>query len=134
MAQDPVKVDPGHYNVEVENDKVRVLRVKYGPHEKSIMHGHPSGVGVCLTDHVGKFTFPNGRTEERRMKAGEAFWLPGEEHLPENMGDAPLELILVELKAKPAGAAKARRAKPVVRAKAKSAKGKAVKGKRARRR
>src|SRR5260221_14117492 len=56
------------------------------------MHGHPSGVGVCLTDHIGRFTFQNGRTEERRMKAGEAFWLPGEEHLPENMGDAPLEL------------------------------------------
>jgi polyisoprenoid-binding protein YceI len=34
MAQDAVKVDPKHYKVEFENDKIRVLRVNYGPHEK----------------------------------------------------------------------------------------------------
>ncbi len=62
------------------------------------MHGHPAGVGVCLTDHKGRFAFPDGTAEERAMKAGAAFWLPGEEHLPENLSDTPLELILVELK------------------------------------
>src|SRR5438093_723600 len=127
MAQDPVKVDPGHYTVEVENDKVRVLRIRYGPHEKSVMHGHPAGVGICLTDHFGRFTFPNGKTEERRLKAGQVFWLPGEEHLPENLGDAPLELILVELKSKPAAAGQAVKAKPAAGAKAKPAQGKAAK-------
>jgi len=39
VAQDPVEVDPRHYTVEVENEKVRVLRIKYGPREKSTMHG-----------------------------------------------------------------------------------------------
>ena len=39
-TQDPVKADPEHYRVELENEKVGVLRVKYGPHEKSLMHGH----------------------------------------------------------------------------------------------
>lgn len=121
MAQDPVKVDSGHYAVEVENDKVRVLRIRYGPYEKSVMHGHPAGVGICLTDLRARFSFRNGRTEERSMKAGQAYWLPGEEHLPENLADTPLELILVELKSKPA-ASKARKAKPAVRAKAKPAK------------
>ena len=28
---DPVKVDPKHYKVEFENERVRVLRVSYGP-------------------------------------------------------------------------------------------------------
>ena len=37
MAQDPVKVDPKHYKVEVDNSQVRILRVKYGPREKSVM-------------------------------------------------------------------------------------------------
>src|SRR2546422_7672349 len=130
MAQDPVKVDPGHYTVEVENDKVRVLRIKYGPHEKSVMHGHPAGVGICLTDHYGRFTFPNGRSEERRKKAGQAFWLPGEEHLPENLDEAPLELILVELKDQHPAPGKPVKAKPKVRAKAKPMlKGTAPKGK-----
>ena len=34
MAQDPVHVDLRHYTVEFENDQVRVLRIRYGPHEK----------------------------------------------------------------------------------------------------
>lgn len=32
-------------------------------------------------------------------------WLPAGKHLPENVSDKPLELILVELKAKPTKAA-----------------------------
>ncbi len=41
IAQDPVKVDAKHYKVEFENDQVRVLRITYGPGEKSVMHEHP---------------------------------------------------------------------------------------------
>jgi quercetin dioxygenase-like cupin family protein len=40
-VQDPVQVDSKHYKVEVENEKVRVLRINYGAHEKSVMHSHP---------------------------------------------------------------------------------------------
>src|SRR5438445_3779166 len=46
---DPVRVDPKHYTVELENEKVRVLRIKYGPREKSEMHGHPALLGIMLT-------------------------------------------------------------------------------------
>ncbi|MFQ5845458.1 MAG: hypothetical protein ACE5JG_10785, partial [Planctomycetota bacterium] len=49
MAQDPVTVDPKHYKLEFENDQVRVLRISYGPHEKSVMHEHLPGVEVFLT-------------------------------------------------------------------------------------
>ena len=34
------KVDPKHYKVEFENDRVRVYHA-YAPHERSVMHGHP---------------------------------------------------------------------------------------------
>jgi quercetin dioxygenase-like cupin family protein len=102
MAEDPIKVDPNHYKVEFENDQVRVLRVSYGPHEKSVMHEHPMAVGVHLTDLRGKFTLPDGKTEEISGKAGEAKLYPAGSHLPENLSDKPLELILVELKAKSA--------------------------------
>jgi hypothetical protein len=34
---DPVNVDPKRYKVEFENDKVRVFRGKYGPHEEGVM-------------------------------------------------------------------------------------------------
>jgi quercetin dioxygenase-like cupin family protein len=95
---DPVAVDPKHYKVELENDQVRVLRITYGPHEKSVKHGHPASVLVCLTDFHAKFALAEAKTEERRGKAGQVIYMPAEEHLPENLGTQPLELILVELK------------------------------------
>ena len=104
QAQDPVRVDPKHYKVEFENARVRVLRITYGPHEKSVMHDHPGGVAIFLTDHHVKFTYPDGRTEERDAKAGQSLWNEAGKHLPENTSDNSLELILVELKAKPAAA------------------------------
>lgn len=53
LAQDPVKVDPKHYKVQFENDRVRVLRITYGPHEKSVMHDHPGG-RRCHTEPVSR--------------------------------------------------------------------------------
>ena len=48
LAQDPAKVDSNHYKVVFENDDVRVLRITYGPGEKSVMHYHPDAVAVFL--------------------------------------------------------------------------------------
>ena len=98
VSADPVQVDSKHYTVEEENDRVRVLRVKYGAHEKSVMHGHPGLVALFLTANHGRFTFPDGRTEERSWTAGQAMLMPAEEHLPENLSDNPLEVVLIELK------------------------------------
>ncbi len=100
MGQDAVKVDPKHYRVELENKHVRVLRIRYGPREKSVMHGHPASLGVHLTDAHVRFTFPDGKTEEVRVKAGEILSYPPCEHLPENLRDQPLELVFFECKGK----------------------------------
>ncbi len=98
LAQDPVKVDPKHYKVETENAQVRVLRVHYGPHEKSVMHFHPASVAVFLTDSTGKFTFPDGKTQDISGKAGQVMYNDAITHLPENTGDKPFEVIVVEMK------------------------------------
>ena len=98
LAQDPTKVDSKHYKVVFENDSVRVLRITYAPHEKSVMHRHPNGVAVFLSDFSGRFTLPDGKTADMTGKAGDAVWSPGGIHLPENSGDKTFELILVELK------------------------------------
>ena len=97
-AQDPTKVDPKHYKVVFENDSVRVLRITYGPHEKSVMHEHPNAVAVFLTDFSGRFTLPDGKTLDMSGTNGDAIWSPAGKHLPENPGDKKFELILVELK------------------------------------
>ena len=130
MAKDPVKVDSGHYTVEVENDKVRVLRIRYGPREKSVMHGHPALVGVMLTDCYIRFTYPGGKREEITAKAGQVLDFPAVEHLPENLSDQRFEAIAVELKT-PRPAPTAVQAK---RAKGKAAKPRAVKGRPAKKR
>jgi quercetin dioxygenase-like cupin family protein len=98
LAQDPTKADPKHYKVEFENDKVRVLRITYGPGEKSVMHEHPDAFAVFLTDVKGKFTLPDGKTIDFAQKPGSTMWTPAGKHLPENTGNKPFELILVELK------------------------------------
>jgi quercetin dioxygenase-like cupin family protein len=98
IAQDATKADPKHYKVEFENSRVRVVRAKYGPHEKSIMHSHPDLVAIFLTNGRIKFTYPGGKTEERDMKAGTSLFTPAIKHLPENITDSDIEIILVELK------------------------------------
>lgn len=101
-AQDAAKVDPKHYKVEFENDQVRVLRISYGPHEKSVMHSHPAGVIVYLTAGHGKFTLPGGKTVDANFKPGTVQWSDATVHQPENTGSKGFEVIQVELKAKPA--------------------------------
>jgi quercetin dioxygenase-like cupin family protein len=97
-AQDAVKVDPKHYSVISENDQVRVLKVHYGPHEKSVMHSHPNSVAVMLTDMQAEFTLADGKKQNMMAKAGDAQYTPAQVHLPENTGDKGMDLILVELK------------------------------------
>lgn len=102
-AQDPVLVDSAHYGLEFENDDVRVIRITYGPNESSVMHYHPAGVAVFLTDQRVQFTLPDGQTLEVEAQAGEVIWIEAGSHLPQNLNDRPLELILVEIKTQSSG-------------------------------
>lgn len=95
---DPVKVDSKHYKVEFENDKVRVLRVSYGPGEKSVMHYNPDAVIVSLTGDKTRMTTPDGKSQESPTKAGGVIWAPAGSRLPQNVADQRDEVIIVELK------------------------------------
>ena len=96
-AQDPVKVDPKHYTVIQEDDNYRVLRVKFGPKEKSVMHDHPAGCFYLVTDFLTKETAPDGKVTDGVGKAGTAACGPAFRHSPENIGK-PYEVILYEFK------------------------------------
>lgn len=106
-AEDAAKVDPKHYTVVTDNDRVRILKAHYGPHEKSVMHSHPASVAVFLTDGTGKFTFPDGKTQEFNGKAGDVMYNAATTHLPENTGDKAFDVVVIELKGKAAKAAPA---------------------------
>jgi quercetin dioxygenase-like cupin family protein len=95
---DPTVVDPDHYLAEFENERVRILRIVYGPGEESTMHHHPESVAVFLTDGQVQMTLPDGSAEEMAVAAGNAVYTGPEDHQPKNIADAPLEVVEIELK------------------------------------
>ena len=107
LAQDPTKVEPRHYKLDFENDKVQVVTVHYGPHEKSTLHDHPGGVVVSLTEAHLRFTDEAGKVREVYSKPGEARWYPPFKHRVENLGDTSYEAVYVGIRTKPAASASA---------------------------
>jgi len=105
-AQDATKVDSKHYTVMSENEHVRILKVHYGPHEKSVMHHHPATVAVFLTDANGTFSYPHAKKENFTVKAGDAQYAAATTHLPENTSDKGMDVIVIELKGHAAKAVK----------------------------
>ena len=98
LGQDPTKVEPKHYKLDFENEKVQVVSVHYGPHEKSAIHEHPGGVVVILTAAHLRFTDENGKTREIFSKPGEARWYPPFHHRVENLGDTPYDAVYIGIK------------------------------------
>ena len=103
-AQDPTKVEPKHYKRDFENERVDVVSVHYGPHEKSVLHDHPGGVVVTLTEAHLRFTDENGKVREVYSKAGEVRWYPPFKHRVENLGDTAYDGVYIGVKGKLAAA------------------------------
>ena len=101
LAQDPVKVDRDHYKVVINNASVRVLKIHYGPHEKSKMHWHPNSIAIPQTSGKVTFWLPGGKHTEVDMVAGDPIWTAAGRHLPENASESDMDVILVELKTPP---------------------------------
>jgi hypothetical protein len=94
---DAVTADPKHYSVSFENDVVRLLRVRYGAGEKSVLHRHPASCAVFLTDQTFDFTLPDGTTAPASVPEDALGCSDANAHLPENIGrDA--EFIMIEFK------------------------------------
>ena len=80
LGQDPVKVEPKHYTRNFENERVDVVSVHYGPHEKSAMHQHEGNPAVIVALKAGgrmHFVYPDGSTSEGRPEnAGAVRFVP----------------------------------------------------------
>jgi mannose-6-phosphate isomerase-like protein (cupin superfamily) len=98
FAQDPVKVDPAHYEVILNNEQVRITDVRHKPGEKTPMHSHPNHVVYSFTNSTVKSTLPDGKTNTVTMEAGEATWHNAETHKVENVGKTPVHSLDIELK------------------------------------
>ena len=62
------------------------------------MHSYPATVAVFLSDGAIRFTDANGKTQDTIAKKGQAMYTPAQTHNPENTGDAPFDLVVIELK------------------------------------
>jgi beta-alanine degradation protein BauB len=100
-STDAVIVDPTRYQVIVENEWIRAIRVTVGAHEKLKMHKHPAtgAVVIYLSDQDMRQFHADGTSHESHFKAGTVRWVPPDAaHQDENMGDKPFRLIRIELK------------------------------------
>jgi quercetin dioxygenase-like cupin family protein len=104
-TNDPTVADPDRYTAEFENDAVRIVRIRYGAGEESVMHHHPNSVAVFVTDTVGQMTTPDGSIVEFSAAAGDAVFNPAGDHLPRNTSDSAWEVVEVELKQRDSGQA-----------------------------
>lgn len=97
-AQDPVKVDPKHFKVLLDNQDVRVLDVRLKPGEKSPMHSHSNHVVYWLAGSTIKFTSSDGKTNTVTTKAGRVVWRNAETHMAENTCRTESHALDIELK------------------------------------
>jgi beta-alanine degradation protein BauB len=97
-AQDPVKTSPQYYKVLLENDLVRVLEYRLKAGEKEPMHSHPAGVVYVLSGAKLRFSYPDGRREERAAATRETIWREPTTHAVENAGDTEAHAIAIDLK------------------------------------
>ena len=74
-ALDVVKVDSKHYKVDFENEQVRVIRGKVGPHETVPMHEHMTNrLVVYLTEQNFGVTMGDGKLDTMQHPASEVVW------------------------------------------------------------
>ena len=97
-ADDAVKTDPDKYKVVLENERVRVLEYRDKPGQKTKMHTHPDFVLQAMAPFKRKLTLSNGKTMTREFKAGEIVWMPGQNHIGENIGETDTHVLITELK------------------------------------
>jgi quercetin dioxygenase-like cupin family protein len=62
------------------------------------MHSHPAKAEVQITDGTLRIFTPDGKWRDDPGKAGEFYWLEPTRHAVENTGDAPVELVEIEMK------------------------------------
>ncbi len=98
LARDPIKMSPTNYKVAFENERIRVLEMRYQPGEKVGMHDHPEHVVYITGPGKVKFTYPKDPPLISETKIGEIIWGPAVSHTLENIGKTEFNALLVELK------------------------------------
>jgi hypothetical protein len=84
--------------VELDNSWVRGTRISVAPHAKLRMHPYPATVVIYLSSAHERITEPAVPPREVTHKSGDAAYLNPGTRGEENLSDAPIEKVFVELK------------------------------------
>jgi hypothetical protein len=95
-AQDPAKIDPAHYKLELENDRVRVLHVSVEPNGKLEVNELGDAVIVPLRDYESTLKTANGETKVERVMGKPAWVTAGRREV--EAGARGVDALLIELK------------------------------------
>ena len=102
-AQDAARIQPGSYQVRLDNAQVRVLEFTGRPGMGVCgtgVHSHPAHLTVLLTPAHVRETI-RGQVRTVNLPVGATFWSPAVTHETENVGGAPVRSLIVELKPQP---------------------------------
>jgi hypothetical protein len=98
LAQDAVQVDPKHFKVEYEDDKIRVVREILPAGESTPKHSHPERVTVAVRAATLQIVDEAGNTRREEVKQGEATHLDAQTHKVTNIGKTDFEEVSTEFK------------------------------------
>ena len=97
-AQDPLTVAPSMYKKLFENERVRVMEVRFKPGESIAAHSHPDHFVYVATGGTLRIFHKDSEPADIAAKAGEVLWLNAETHWATNIGATEIHLIVSELK------------------------------------
>jgi quercetin dioxygenase-like cupin family protein len=95
-AVDFLEAAPKQTRVLLENEKVRVIEVKFKKGDKIPMHSHPDLVVYIIKGGKTRFTGADGKVTESKSTSGTATFRAATTHSHEHLEDA--HAIVVEMK------------------------------------
>jgi quercetin dioxygenase-like cupin family protein len=97
-AQDPAVVNAQTIQVRLENNRVRVLEATLPAGAREQVHSHPAYLFYVITGGKIRNFAADGKVTESVLKTGDVIYRDPLTHAAQNIGDAPIHLLLVELK------------------------------------
>ena len=95
----PEEVSPNIYEVLLENETVKVMKVSFAPGQEDNMHDHYPFTGYLINGGKAQVTMPDGKVNEREFPSGFiAHNGNGIRHKVKNIGSNDINIILIEHK------------------------------------
>ena len=97
-AQDTLQVNADSVHLKLVNSRIRVLESTLRPGGREKMHSHPPYVVYVIKGGTIRNHFPDGKTVDTELKAGDVIYREPVTHWGENIGATEIYEIMVELK------------------------------------